>query len=460
MLFAAGEKETVHAGGDEGLESYDVRIEEIIMLPPLVSAAPKGEDAEKPRVGKFLKALPRVFLSAEELQDPPLLPTDGSDHEFLGHAACGCAVLAVLIVLGSIACLVMLIFNEVVPYSCPAHHVECRRVDFSADPHFRTTVLLIFLACCVLLPFSIASCQSHCICLLVFLREDGLWSRLRRSIKHMVQRCAAAPAEIKRLCCHCCRRTKNRVEPWQRHSGEQRCFGVDQDFNNLMIPMPTTIPRKPVAPATGFPRRWCHTALPHFHEVVELSVDGEGGDIARLVLNDPTWHCPPRCERVFRIESSSAWAMYTARRSAILRGRRHSDEFPRVLPNLGEELDPRANEQILLYGTTVEMAELTQLNAQVPDTPDCPRHVLLRRFGGGAQFCDRGFLAHEQATEAGYNKENLDSPWAVLVCRVLLGRSLIHNGQHAGPRLHREWGSGMYSSITIRWSPSLSGWRT
>lgn len=131
----------------------------------------------------------------------------------------------------------MLIFNEVVPYSCPAHHVwdlvhfndnvnirigtrtqgskgsqgitscfkwprrrngrtaaiqpydldlddvkfqqscaglgccsipdkvECRRVDFSADPHFRTTVLLIFLACCVLLPFSIASCQSHCICL-------------------------------------------------------------------------------------------------------------------------------------------------------------------------------------------------------------------------------------------------------------------------------------------------------
>eukprot|EP00913_Durusdinium_trenchii_P032167 g30120.t1 len=121
---------------------------------------------------------------------------------------------------------------------------------------------------------------------------------------------------------------------------------------------------------------------------------------ARLVLNDPTWHCPPRCERVFRIESSSAWAMYTARRSAILRGRRHSDEFPRVLPNLGEELDPRANEQILLYGTTVEMAELTQLNAQVPDTPDCPRHVLLRRFGGGAQFCDRGFLAHEQATEA------------------------------------------------------------
>lgn len=45
--------------------------------------------------------------------------------------------------------------------------------------------------------------------------------------------------------------------------------------------------------------------------------------------------------KVFRIESSSAWAMYTARRSAILRGRRHSDEFPRVLPNLGEELDPR-----------------------------------------------------------------------------------------------------------------------
>lgn len=32
--------------------------------------------------------------------------------------------------------------------------------------------------------------------------------------------------------------------------------------------------------AWGFPRRWCHTALPHFHEVVELSVDGEGGDIA------------------------------------------------------------------------------------------------------------------------------------------------------------------------------------
>ena len=27
---------------------------------------------------------------------------------------------------------------------------------------------------------------------------------------------------------------------------------------------------------------------------------------------------------------------------------------------------------------------------QVPDTPDCPRHVLLRCFGGGAQFCDRG----------------------------------------------------------------------
>ena len=30
------------------------------------------------------------------------------------------------------------------------------------------------------------------------------------------------------------------------------------------------------------------------------------------------------------------------------------------------------------------------LGVQVPDTPDCPRHVLLRRLGGGAQFCDRG----------------------------------------------------------------------
>ena len=29
----------------------------------------------------------------------------------------------------------------------------------------------------------------------------------------------------------------------------------------------------------GFPRRWCHTALPIFHEVVELSTEGEGADV-------------------------------------------------------------------------------------------------------------------------------------------------------------------------------------
>ena len=34
------------------------------------------------------------------------------------------------------------------------------------------------------------------------------------------------------------------------------------------------------------------------------------------------------------------------------------------------------------------------------------------------------------------------SPW--------VGRSLVHNGQHGGPRLHREWGSGRYGSIMIR----------
>ena len=30
----------------------------------------------------------------------------------------------------------------------------------------------------------------------------------------------------------------------------------------------------------GFPRRWVHTALPNFHEVVELNLEGEGGEVA------------------------------------------------------------------------------------------------------------------------------------------------------------------------------------
>ena len=34
--------------------------------------------------------------------------------------------------------------------------------------------------------------------------------------------------------------------------------------------------------------------------------------------------------------------------------------------------------------------------------------------------------------------------------RLWVGRSLVHNGQHGGPRLQREWGSGRYGSIMIR----------
>lgn len=437
--------------------------EPLFLLPPLVTRGElKSPEAEAATLGRArLQGLPRFFYSLEELQDTPFPPPEDKHQDCLSAISCACAVLVVLSLLGTGTCIVMLIFNEVLPRFCPAHHVECLRLEWPANPYFRTWLLLFFLGFIILLPMAIASCQSNCVCLMAFLHEDGWWFHCKRRTWALVRSCVSAAVELKRLrrCCCCCRRSASlaRVQPGESRTapkGLHRAFGAETgaDFGNLMIvPVPPPIPKKPATP--GFPRRWCHTAAPKFHEAVELNIDGEGGEVARLVLNDSTWHIPPRCERVIRLESSDAWSSYLAlRRREAGREREREADGDRYggVEHLGEELDPRANEQILFYGTTVEVAEQVQLDAQVPDTPDCPRHVLLRRLGGGAQFCDRGFWAHEQAVEAGYNKERLDAPWAVLVCRVVLGRSLVHSGQHAGPRLQREWGTGRWSSILIK----------
>lgn len=433
--------------------------EEPFLLPPLVTRgelkSPEAEPASD--TGRVrLQGLPRLFYSLDELQDTPFPPED-RHQDCLSAISYACSVLVVLSLLGTGTCIVVLIFNEVLPRFCPAHHVECLRLEWPANPYFRTWLLLFFLGFIILLPMAMASCQSNCVCLMAFLHEDGCWFHCKRRTTALVRSCVSA-VELKRLrrCC-CCRRSASlvRVQPGESRTapkGLHRAFGAEtgadaEDFGNLMIvPVPPPIPKKPATP--GFPRRWCHTAAPTFHEAVELNIDGEGGEVARLVLNDSTWHIPPRCERVFRLESSGAWSSYVAHRRAAARD--DDGGGGGVVEYLGDQLDPRANEQILFYGTTVEVAEQVQLDAQVPDTPDCPRHVLLRRLGGGAQFCDRGFWAHEQAVEAGYNKEHLDAAWAVLVCRVVLGRSLVHSGQHAGPRLQREWGTGRWSSILIK----------
>lgn len=438
----------------------------VFLLPPLVTRGElkAAEAADTSDTGHVrLQGLPRLFYSLDELQDTPCPPEESGHHECLSAISCVCSVLVVLSLLGTGICIVMLIFNEVLPRFCPAHHVECLRLEWSANPYFRSGLLLCFLGFIILLPMAIASCQSNCVCLMAFLHEDSCWFHCQRrtwALLALLRSCMSA-VELKRLRCCCCRSAGLvRVQPGESRTvpkGLHRAFGAetgaDEDFANLtIVPVPPPIPKKPATP--GFPRRWCHTAAPSFHEAVELNIDGEGGEVARLVLSDSTWHIPPRCERVFRLESSSAWFSYVAMRRAAMDARELvADAADAAVEYLGDLLDPRANEQILFYGTTVEVAEQVQLDAQVPDTPDCPRHVLLRRLGGGAQFCDRGFWAHEQAVEAGYNKEHLDAAWAVLVCRVVLGRSLEHSGQHAGPRLQREWGTGQWG--TGRWSSIL-----
>lgn len=424
--------------------------EAMILLPAELVSVAKGDPQVVAEASHRLKGVPRFFYSLDELQDIPFPPPEDKNQECLNTIANACGLLAVLALLGTISCIVILIFNEAIPHACPAHHVSCGELEWTSNPHFRTVVLLFFLSFTIALSATFAACQSNCVCLSAFLEEDGIWLRWKKHMVAFLRRCRQAPSECSRRLYCCCRRSRLRVQPQEsRTSLEARGFGASEDFKDLMIiPVPAPLPQKPSIP--GFPRRWCHTALPKFHEVVELSTEGEGADVARLILSDPTWHCPPRCERVFRIESSDTWKTYVQMRTAELRKAQHGVPTVKKEEVLGEELEERVNEKILFYGTTVDMAMCVKVDAQVPDTPDCPRHVLLRRLGGGAQFCDRGFLAHEQATEAGYNKENLDSPWAVLVCRVVLGRSLVHNGQHGGPRLQREWGSGRYGSIMIQ----------
>ena len=76
--------------------------------------------------------------------------------------------------------------------------------------------------------------------------------------------------------------------------------------------------------------------------MVELHGE-EAAEVARHVTGDATWHRPPRCERVLRLESSAAWRRYAARRRGLA----------------GE-----AQERLLLFGTTVEVAEEVQRTAE------------------------------------------------------------------------------------------------
>ncbi|CAJ1341605.1 unnamed protein product [Effrenium voratum] len=415
---------------------------EVIVLPAMGSVT--GESQAKPKPGQILQAMPWFLANQDDSELPFLLPHDWS-QDCLELLSCSCGALLVLAFLGIITSLVMMIFNEVMPFICPSHHVQCRLRELTPNESSRRVNVSIFLLCSITLPIAMAACQSHCMCLRVFLREGGLWPWLKGRRDAVLRRCAAAPSALRRCCW---RPSKSRVQPGESRE-LQRCFGVHQDFD-VILPSNNFkgIPGLGKKLSPGFPKHWHHT-VPDFHETVELStIEGQGAEIARLVLDDPTWHQPPRCERVLRIESSGAWVAYCSRKAQL----RREALAPVPVGPAPEwaDLDASVNEQFLLYGTTLHAARLAEFSGQVPGTPDCQRHVLLRRLGGGSQFCETGFMAHEQATEAGYNKDSLDSPWVVLVCRVLLGRPLCHHGQRVGPRLHRDWESGKYGSILLQ----------
>ncbi|CAE7248056.1 MSH6 [Symbiodinium pilosum] len=437
---------------------------------PLPQIAGRAGQGEVPRVdpvsspGKLLQAMPR-FLQTTSQEDGPdlpiILPMESSGQQCLDVLTCICAVLAVVCFCGIIVCVVMLIFNEAMPFACPSHHVVCQLLEHSANPQFRATVLSVFTLCVVCLPLALASCQGQCMCLQVVFRDGGLVSQAKRCRDACFKRLAAAPSDIARRVrsLRSLKKPSSRVHPSQEGPRQLPtvCFGA-QDFSNFaIVPVPqlSRMGHKTKQVAEGFPRRWCQMATLPCREVVELSpFEGEGAEVAALVLKDATWHQPPRCEQVLRVQNSSAWAAYNTRKAQLLSRRSWSGEDDVPLTALdrlnfcADELDSRLNEQFLLCGTTVELAEYAQTTGEVVASPECPRHQL-QSLGGGVHFCSEGFIAHEQATDAGYSRDGLESAWAVLVCRVLVGRPLRHSGRRGGPRLHRDWESGRFGSLLL-----------
>eukprot|EP00931_Biecheleriopsis_adriatica_P007461 TRINITY_DN108741_c0_g1_i1.p1 TRINITY_DN108741_c0_g1~~TRINITY_DN108741_c0_g1_i1.p1 ORF type:complete len:545 (-),score=76.60 TRINITY_DN108741_c0_g1_i1:56-1690(-) len=465
---------------------------------PLPAVAPPRAVPPK---GSILQPLPRI-LGTHNAEPGS---TDTLGDLILEVLALICGFLAVLCVVGMLVTFLVPLFRELQPSLCPVHHVECSEKLRLADPRDNAHYVLGFFLCAVMCPVSLAFCAGNCICChMCFVPEEAQrrlerigkffrqkWNWLRSS----AQGCASHLRHLPGRLTGCCRRKARRISPDElSNSKKRRCFEEDQGFDSPIGIVPTKPntrePKEPcMAPiieqddleqqaiskmtlqrawrqgvSTAPPRYWSQAGgkEDRFKNIVELDpLEGEGAEIAKLVLSDETWHCPPECVKVLRIEHSAKWGAYITRKTQLLSKISWAGfDAPRCDPapvtqsklpaGLLEGLDSRVNEQVLLFGTTMELADLAE-QGKIPQTPENEKYsfAIAPHLSGGSQFCESGFVAHEQAVDAGYMQPSQDSTWAVLVCRVLLGKPLHHTGLNISSRLCRDWESGRYGCIVF-----------
>lgn len=466
------------------------------LLPPsvLVGGPPKKQSQPARQAadgtnsaGKILQPMPQLFppqpAQGQPKDVPPQLDVPETMQDWLRSLwsfVCGC--FSIFSVVGLLSSLCLLVVNELVPNaaSCPSQHLACGEQDGSANPEVRRNILIGFICFALCFPISASLCQGHCICLNCCPMDDDQFtrglSRVKDSLEGCKKRLGKSFGQVWAAVPRCCRRV-DKIQPSHSSVGAAQ---VGAAFDSVVaVPrqlgwdleserpgrqrrniLDTILQRRGKAQ----PEHWSHAhdINRDFLDIVELDpLTGEGAAVAQLVLNDPTWHCPPHVLRVVRIEHGQAWQIYSDRKRQLsAKSAWHGfDMLARLKPppvttqllpqEVKKDLDASVNEQMLLVGTTQECAWLTAEQGRVPTVNDSHRRDVVSGLGGGSLFCEAGFVAHEQASDAGYATAGLDAPWAVLVCRVLLARPIRHSDQSFGPRFLRDWESGRYGSIVL-----------
>eukprot|EP00930_Biecheleria_cincta_P013603 TRINITY_DN12043_c0_g1_i1.p1 TRINITY_DN12043_c0_g1~~TRINITY_DN12043_c0_g1_i1.p1 ORF type:complete len:524 (+),score=84.94 TRINITY_DN12043_c0_g1_i1:92-1663(+) len=456
--------------------------------PPKKQSPPGIQAAEGPKcAGNILQPMPQLFPPASAYGQPRDLhvqldiPETASDWlRSMSSLMCGCVSL--LSFIGILVCLCLLLVSELVPtaVSCPSKHTACNEQHLNANPGSQKQILICLISFALCLPVSASLCQGHCICLNCCPTEAGRFihclSRVADCVEDCRKRLGRWFGQFRAAAPKCCRQV-NKIQPSDEIAGAAQVgaafdsvvavpgalrswdVGSEKPSRQRRNILDTILQRR----GKARPDHWshAHSINSDFLEFVELDpLTCEGAAVAQLVLKDPTWYCPPHVLRVVRIEHGQAWQAYSDRKHQLAaKSVWHGLEMlaqvkpppatAQLLPQQVNNLDAGVNEQMLLLGTTQECAWLAAEHGRVPSLNDSPRRDVVSALGGGSLFCEAGFVAHEQASDAGYSAAGLDAPWAVLACRVLLARPLRHSDQAFGPRHLRDWESGRYGCIML-----------
>eukprot|EP00930_Biecheleria_cincta_P019201 TRINITY_DN14718_c0_g1_i1.p1 TRINITY_DN14718_c0_g1~~TRINITY_DN14718_c0_g1_i1.p1 ORF type:complete len:515 (+),score=61.32 TRINITY_DN14718_c0_g1_i1:123-1667(+) len=463
-----------------------------VTLPPVLAPAVLARNADAPDTSAPVsQALQDSSCDSKILLTLPKVPPPMFSRKQLKHAIHAgrmprtmeewcraifsflCGILSIASLAGLLNCTGWLLVFEFAPGAgqCRTRHPACYEQKGKADPGLQRMLLIGMVASITCLPIATMFWYGYCICLNCRSVQRG---QLDMWVKRMVSRLADCKERLYRLLGQRCRTTKTSPSEFLTLGGRQvgavfdsvvanACswnLAVEQQGHERRNILDTVLQRG----VDVRPRHWNHAddLSMDFMELVELDpLTGEGAAVAQLVLKDPTWHCPPHVLRVVRIEHGQAWHSYSERKrqlraSMAWRGFEMPLQCKPPLatvqllpPEVKQDLDASVNEQMLLVGTTHEHAWVAAQNGQAPLILDSIHRDILFGLGGGALFCESGFMAHEQAADAGYAKAGSGIHWAALACRVLVGRTIGLSSRAIGTRLHRDWESGSYGSIVF-----------